>query len=152
MGCDIHVYAERKINGKYWSAGVPECLGYMSYRLFGFLAGVRNYSAVEPISLPRGIPEDASPLVKGEHEGWSCDAHNASWLSIEELAEFDYSKETEDRRCSVTKGNFTDGGCTCEPGQGDKMSYEQFLGEDFVKAIQEMKEDGVDRIVFWFDN
>src|SRR5947208_6314078 len=28
------------------------------YRLFGFLAGVRNYSCCEPLDEPSGLPED----------------------------------------------------------------------------------------------
>ena len=32
--------------------------------MFAFLAGVRNYDHCEPISEPKGVPNDVSKLVK----------------------------------------------------------------------------------------
>jgi hypothetical protein len=106
MGCDIHVYVERKMNG-VWEA-VPDEYGpihpYYSetnqndtfnvncwtvarnYSLFGILAGVR--SNIEPISSPKGIPEDVSSFVEKEYSNWRLrgdSAHTPSFFTLQEL-------------------------------------------------------------------
>ena len=154
MGCDIHSYAEKRNESGQWEVidGVHP-FDSRSYGAFAFLAGVRNYSAITPISQPRGIPEDASEYVKEEHESWTCDAHSASWLSVAELASFDYNAECEDRRCRVQLApNCWSGAGTCEPGHGERQTFRKFLGEWFMQDIAELQEVGAERIVFWFDN
>ena len=155
MGCDIHCYAERKNeNGKFEVVSLPdEPFGWRSYGMFDFLAGVRAYSAITPISEPRGIPNDVSPVVKTEYESWDADAHTPSWLSVKELAEFDYEQQTEDRRYMKQIGpNAWDGGQTCGPGEGSLMTYREFLGQKFFEDLQKLKDVGAERIIFWFDN
>jgi hypothetical protein len=98
MGCDIHcnleyqrnkesawydidLYKKNKYFGKceddepeYWKVSL---YNERSYFLFGLLAGVRNY-AVEPISQPRGIPDDGSESIKEYYNKWGDDAHTPS--------------------------------------------------------------------------
>lgn len=148
MGCDIHSYAEKKDGGTFKLVPVLSVFAWRSYGTFGFLAGVRNYSDITPIAPRKGFPADASAEVKKEYESWDIDAHSASWLSLQELEAFDYDAEMEDRR--VTRdGN---GGCTCDPGEGKKTTYREFLGPHFFEDIAKLKEAGADRVVFWFDN
>jgi hypothetical protein len=70
-----------------------------NYRLFGFLADVRNGSgfggidtgdAVKPIAMPRGVPDDASPEYKEIVDEWDSDGHSHSWLTLKELREADW--------------------------------------------------------------
>lgn len=60
MCCDIHSYAERKVGDRYelvndrvfpTEYGAPHSapFDWRSYGMYGFLAGVRNYSEVTPI-------------------------------------------------------------------------------------------------------
>lgn len=49
MSTDIHSYGE-KIIGYCWEEVCVGAFDYRSYRVFGWLAGVRNYSAVGPIA------------------------------------------------------------------------------------------------------
>jgi hypothetical protein len=112
MGCDIHNYVERKING-VWEL-VPDTYGpldYManysdkynrhawslprSYNFFATLAGVRNYNELTPIHEPKGIPEDASEVLKKEWEQWQYDGHTPSFFSVKELL------EAKDKMCVV---------------------------------------------------
>lgn len=154
MGCDIHTFAEKRNATGQWEAidGMAP-FDSRNYGAFGFMAGVRNYSAITPISLPRGIPEDVSAAVKEEHEDWDCDAHSASWLSVAELLAFNYDAECEDRRCTVQlSANCWSGAGTCEPGKGERQTFRQFLGEWFMRDLEELKEAGAERVVFWFDN
>lgn len=74
---------------------------YRNYGLFAILANVRNNygfacipmgSKYNPISLPKGFPEDASKNVAEYHELWGCDAHSATYLTLRELVEFDWDQ------------------------------------------------------------
>lgn len=154
MGCDIHSHAERKTESGKWEA-VPELSPFSSrsYGTFGFLAGVRNYSDLTPIAQPRGFPDDASAEVAAEYEGWGSDAHTPSWLSVAELAAFDYDAICEDRRVTRQVGpNHWNGGCTCEPGEGKQQTYREFLGPWFFDDLKALQDAGAGRVVFWFDN
>lgn len=147
MGCDIHAYAERRGEDGNWEL-IQEVFDGRSYSVFAFLAGVRNYSGIVPISEPRGIPDDISSGVRAKLEPWEGDVHSKSWLSMQELLQFDYSQMMEDRR--VTRNN--NGGCTCEPGEGQVMTYGEYLGKYFLTELYEWRVMGAERIVFWFDN
>ena len=66
MGCDINAFIEIENADGVWSANSQRVFNVCSgkktahpefnrnYSLFGFLAGVRNYSDCEPISVPKG--------------------------------------------------------------------------------------------------
>lgn len=142
MGCDIHTVAFRQEDNKYIEIS-NDFFDVRSYALFGFLADVRNYSAITPISQPRGLPEWYNA---NEEDTW--DYHSFSWLTLEELESYDYDQIVEDRRCTRNH----DGGCTCDPGQGEKMTLREFLSEWYFKELAKMRSSGVDVIVFWFDN
>ena len=153
MGCDIHAFAEKQAGERWIRVRGISPFDWRSYGLFGFLADIRNYSAVPPIAPRRELPRDVSEAVQDEYERWSGDAHSATWLSVAELLVFDYDQEFEDRRYTRQEGpNFFNGGATCEPGQGKKTTYREFLGPAFFKDLDKLKEAGAERVVFWFDN
>jgi len=99
MGCDIHLYVEKKVNGKWICISPLEYLPYgeyekrkladlyneRNYELFGWLAQVRtiNLNGFEP----RGFPEDASDEVRRLYKSWGVDAHTPSYLTLKELKE-----------------------------------------------------------------
>jgi hypothetical protein len=153
MGCDIHAFVERKIGDIYEYIDGFEPFKWRSYGTFGFLADVRNYSDVTPISARRGVPDDASDHVKSKIFDWSSDGHSHSWISVKELDEFDYDQPMEDRR--VTRqlaSNLWFGAETSRPGGGEMTTYRDFLGESFFDDIAELHILGADRVVFFFDN
>lgn len=163
MGCDIHVHAERRDGDRWVKVELPaiESEHYSDspfesrqYGKFGFMAGVRNYSAVPPIAEPRGVPDDISPETREDYKTWDLDAHSASWLSLEELASYNYDKQIEDRRYTQQTGpNSFNGGATAAAGQGQAMSLREFLNStDFFKSLEIAKTAGAERIIFWFDN
>lgn len=112
MGCDIHIYTEKKksINGKdewvncdnwklnpYFIDGndegaskfsINEVYGNRNYNLFSVLAGVRNYHENKYICEPRGLPEDVSDIVKAESDSWDCVGHSHSYFTLAELKVF----------------------------------------------------------------
>lgn len=92
MGCDIHLHVETKTpNG--WREVESLCDFYNSrnYSLFYLLAGVRGPEDFEPISEPRGLPNDLSATVRLSVEGWECDAHSRTWFTLAELQAVDWS-------------------------------------------------------------
>ena len=64
MGCDIHFHIELK-NGNEWVYYANPSLE-RNYKLFAFLANVRNDFKIIPISKPKGLPKDASLITKIE--------------------------------------------------------------------------------------
>jgi hypothetical protein len=152
MGCDIHSHAEKQDSGRWVSLDV-EAFDDRNYGLFGWLAGVRNYSGLTPIAADRGFPGDASRNATKSYNAWSGDAHSASWVSVAELAAVDYDQTIEDRRCTKQLGpNMWTGGATCEPGEGKKETLREFLGQGYFTVLKRLQDAGAERVVFWFDN
>lgn len=148
MGCDIHTQAERKVNGNWEEVDVVP-FDWRSYSMFAFLVGVRNYSAITPISPPRGLPADAIETEYGAHGG----DHSFSWLTLHELLSFNYDQPLEDRRYTRQEGpNFFNGAATAEPGEGTMTTYREFLGEAFFEDLEKLKAADAERIVFGFDS
>ncbi len=175
MGCDIHSYAEvrNKETGKWEQAFNFVTLNdfdknylnrekgdypfdWRAYGMYGFLAGVRNYSCIDPIVEPRGIPEDVSDTVKSEYDYWGWDAHTPSHIYLRELVEFDYTQKFWNRRITKQTGpNSWTGAALAEEGEGEVLPINDFLSEMFFQHIEDLKTLGdLDdvRVVFWFDN
>lgn len=173
MGCDIHAFAEVRRDGQWETVGAvfpldkfgakwekrthtEEPFGWRNYGMFGFLAGVRNDSAVEPLSAPKGLPPDISPKVREAAEYWEADGHSHSWLSLRELDSVDYEGPVENRRYTRQVGpNSFDGGATAPAGAGVLEKRADFLGEHFMRHLEVLRTLGAPddvRVVFWFDN
>lgn len=179
MGCDIHIFVERRKNekwvrytGKHFSnmwkkeEKVNSPFGWRNYGMFGFLAGVRDYS-IKPIKEPiYEIPDDASEYVKKECERWDSDGHSHSLLTAKELLEFDYNQDLRDpsenfstnsRRVLFEKKVYQFGDKYFNEEYGCKTYYDYLGGPNgmFFTHIKELSELGNPdevRIVFWFDN
>lgn len=109
MGCDIHLFIEKRVDGKWepvkggnpyfgiWADEPKESYNgwfYNSrnYSLFAVLAGVRNNYDIKPIAEPKGLPTDISDIVKTDSDRWDCDGHSHSWLTLKELLDYDINK------------------------------------------------------------
>ena len=100
MGCDIHLYKEKKINGIWVTADevwrdeydegtldVPYAsnFNYRHYPLFGFLSrGVRQ-QVLNQSFVPRGMPFNACKEVVDINDVYRDDHHSHSYLSLSEL-------------------------------------------------------------------
>lgn len=110
MGCDIHIYTEKNLDGEGWTSAdfyakrkyadgeivmeIVDVYDGRNYDLFALLANVRNRGYIKPICEPRGFPEDCCAEIKEEFEVWEYDGHNASWFTLKELmAAFEQNKE-----------------------------------------------------------
>jgi len=160
MGCNIHVYTEKKNKDGKWL-----CTDYFSvneyykeeledhddpadanpythedfysgrdYGLFGALAGVR-YETLHPD--PKGIPEDASKECLADYKQWDCDAHTPSWFTLEELKLMSMQNLLENGEGLLS--NFM-------------SQLNTFLTNKYYKHQLDKMDDSDFRVVFWFDN
>lgn len=117
MGCDIHLYVEKKIDGQWisqdkWTKDDDSIsvsygdrfYGDRNYDLFAILADVRNgygFAGIEtgegfnPISKPKGVPGDASQQYLKVVEQWDCDGHSHSYFTLRELLNYDWTQVTK---------------------------------------------------------
>ena len=158
MGCDIHMFIEKKANEKYdiWERvslyyineythdlECAEPYNGRDYELFSLLAGVRGW--YEPFDFCRGLPDSVSSKIEAEHAGWGMDCHSTSWYDLCELNLFIKEFKLNNAETEVEK----------EEGMIPRLekfwegivNYLEFAGE-FVWDIKPNKY----RIVFWFDN
>ena len=154
MGADIHVCVETQNEQGVWKHDSDvDVLSDRNYGIFGFLANVRNYSQVPPLSEPRGVPVDVSEATFEELNSWSTDAHSTSYLLFSELLAFDYDQLFENRRQRIGSNSWS--GVTVPVGSGEMMSYREFLTKWFFHEFETLSALGPPektRIVFWFDN
>lgn len=120
MGCDIHLFVEKKVKGRWVSADKwtqdehepdRKIVDYddrfyssRCYNLFAILADVRNgvgFAGIPTgegfkiIADPRGIPLDACAEVKKESDDWGGDGHSHSHFTVAELLAFDWTQRTK---------------------------------------------------------
>ena len=155
MGTDIHMIAEVRKNGVWqtilddifveWESTKFEaqtCVPYSdrNYNLFAILADVRNGTGFaglrtgekfNPISEPKGYPEDISERSYN-FLGADWGHHSASYLTLKEIFDFDWTQihrsfgvvSEKDYRDHVMKGELPDSWC------GD------ISGPDYIKISE----------------
>lgn len=151
MSCNMTIFAEKRVEkscqwekiGKHFTSEDGEKtdkpFDWQYYGLYGFLAGVRNYSKTEVIKMPMGLPLTLSEEVKLEWESEKWISHTPSYLKLSDLLAFDYDKKFVDQR----------------DGNPEQITYREFLGDLFFTNFEELKAIGDPndvRVIFWFDN
>jgi hypothetical protein len=137
MGCDIHTYVEKKVDGKWMPViGQSPYDSYQTlagfaysgrnYGLFGVLAEVRSEGP--PIDQERGMPDDVCEEIQAACDAWDSDGHTHSYYYLSELQAVDPKVFR-----NVHANSFVD----------DTIPL--------LEAIAEGDPDSV-RFVFWFDN
>jgi hypothetical protein len=142
MGCDIHMVLERKVgkewigihNFPYWYQRADKngrdtawpIATDRNYDRFNALAGVRG----EGPAVPRGTPEDASPLARLLIEEWDSDGHSHSWMTLKEAAPIFAKTEWKQSKPDDWAAEYP-------------VCYFFGIEEDQAKDY---------RLVFWFDN
>lgn len=172
MGCDIHIFAEKKVNNKWVKVEDHFSLddfnrnylkkekgdspfNWRSYAMFGFLGNVRNYSHSEFLSDNRGLPDDSEYLNEEIDDGYTNkitrkndlltdgNYHSYSYLTLKELLDFDYNKIFWDRRImKQVSPNGWNGACLAEEGEGEHITYRNHLGDWFFTHLNELKKLG----------
>lgn len=96
MGCDIHLYFEKKnANGEWEKIEIdPRLVPYdRYYPLFGFLAGVRDHDITAQFA-DRGIPDDSSIHKKLINEDIRClvGDYGYTFATLYEILQADWKK------------------------------------------------------------
>lgn len=132
MGCDIHLFVERKDADGKWvgtPVGYPEVT--RDYAGFAALAPCGR-GTWECTPQMRKLPPDASDEARQSYKEWGSDAHTPSYLSKKELKEIEKYLH-----------HFT-----TYPHTMVRVSAVEFVRN----IIRQMREHDAERIVFWFDN
>lgn len=108
MGCDIHAVIEydqyekeyakktdKPYNRSWWPFAERVDIN-RHYALFAKLAGVRNDGTIQPLSEPRGVPDDASHAYSDYAKEWDGDAHSHSYFDFSELNVPDFKFKSDD--------------------------------------------------------
>lgn len=126
MGADIHLYVEKKENGKWISVDTwyeEEDFKHSdnpfyddrNYDLFAILADVHNGrgfggcdtgDGFTPISMPRGLPADVSAEVGQVSAQWDSDGHSHSWLTLEELLNWNHWDDVTTNRGYLSEDDY----------------------------------------------
>jgi len=202
MGCDIHTYVEIKRNvnniekwttadyykkNRYYTDYPEEEKQYevvhiyddRNYGLFSILADVRNYSDNEPISQPKGLPEDCCDEIRKESDYDGIDGHSHSWFTLKELKDYVNNHRTIKRSGLISQqqadnldNNNIKPDSWCQGASPSlNMVYreweDEFSGlDEIIKRLTQRLKDELwlyddervnefsekIRLVFWFDN
>ena len=188
MSCDIHAYVEVRREGKWeyipiesdWQknwrkrylededGGIAELDIGRNYDLFAILAGVRNGrgfagcdtgDGFNPISKPKGLPEDVSPEVARKSEEWGVDGHSHSWHTLADLLAYDLTQRTRLRGwvtgpvCEAWRRYGRDRGESPKSWCGgvSYKTFPEFWSEIIPELLRLGRPEDV-RLVLWFDN
>jgi|ERR1700733_7472888 len=182
MGCDIHPYAEVRVNGR-WQRSYIKVPRDRNYWAFGVLANVRNgygvagsYTGepVTPISEPRGLPADCVTRENFIEDYESPDYvnlgdHSFSWVTLAELLALDLDTpvteggviNTAQKAALDTQGILPDRWCSMKsPMTKDDvhatwkrpLRESAWLLSEIIEALKPLGAPDDVRIVFGFDS
>ncbi len=198
MGTDIRFFVEKIVDGQWESIKGnfnendeieddygDEIFFEREYAVYAMLAGVRNSEGVDgpgtgayysPISLPKGLPQNASRYVATQYKRQNTDpysAHDSSWLLLKEILEYHWNR-TEKVSAYVSKEHakaFYENGAIPDPIDRKyksnrilKLGYEKIewnsnyaiiAGKFYSEIIPKLKEYGNPnevRVIFWFSS
>lgn len=148
MGCDIHAYVERLIDGEWhtltpirgeYSNGTNDGSGWggmRDYDFFSQLCGVRGRTGGDDPE-PRGMPPDVAAVTKWESDKWDCDGHSHSWESMNNFI---------DKKLAIVKIRGD------ENNKANGYSREYYEWKILNYEIPDDEPRNLYRVVFWFDN
>ncbi|MGW3344602.1 hypothetical protein ACWDA3_14915 [Nonomuraea rubra] len=151
MSTDIYGFIETRHphagedwhEGEAWTVCMPLYPLYddQDYESFGCLFGVRNQRGWPPVAAGRGLPADASEMVRADYENSALiDAavHGCTWISWAELRDLDMTVAAPEH-----------GPLTRLDVLGPGTEWEYVFG--VMRALaRRFGADGV-RLVVWFD-
>lgn len=162
MGCDIHLYVEKRLKSGEWAfvrdlnetinsdglrpwamQGKPVGgfwkLSGRNYNLFSLLAGVRGDGPEA-----KGLPGDVSDYLQEESDRYSSDGHSHSWSTPLEFMEAYIASQQE-----YDEGSELDKYVQFRLKDGAEMAVHIFMRDMCSLDIDGPEEY---RFVYWFDN
>ena len=105
MGIDIEGFIECRPWGSWpddppeipWEAAARlDCLNITrDYDAFGCLFGVQNFAGFRPLAADRGLPGDASDLVRQERQALYQPAKWTTWIGWDEVRAIDWDEPAD---------------------------------------------------------
>lgn len=132
MGCDIHVYVERKINDEWHMIHAVDREAKADKRDYAFFASLCGVRGEGPE--PKGLPPDVSPATQYHADTWA-DGHSHSWETYTEFI---------DKKLVLMKLR----------GESEKSGHSRGYYEYIILGCELASSETADlfRVVFWFDN
>ena len=136
----MHAFLERFEAGRW--EHVPGTPFSSSHALFSWLGGVRRGIAphITSIAAERGLPADVSWPVTAAYGTLQESAFAESWVSLQELLDFDY-----DDVVTALRPIYADGAKDQAP-----LYYHELLGEAYMADLAKLNRISPGRVVFWF--
>lgn len=172
MGCDIHLHTEVfDADSEHWRYVFPSEVGLEAspyyegegdspwrtgrdYPLFAALADVRNGGAIKPVSLPRGLPGDATTLTRLASDTWGSDGHSHSWLSLDEVQAYRWDDVAAlvDAEWAqiVSRSDEIRSEADLPPARWRPTPWTPGWLDEYATALGTLSAPV--RLVFWFDN
>lgn len=161
MGCDIHVYPERRKDGQRWKSVTGRINPGRDYDLFGKIAGLRN-DGEPPMFEVRGLPDDLGYWAESDSKLYITDVGGDEYASKEQAAEWvacGASKYTDERQAFVTHPDWHSHTWLTVPEMRRAIEAPSSWGERAVEyygliaMMEEVERRGYEaRFVIWFDN
>jgi hypothetical protein len=137
------------IGAKLGAAGevlyTSEVLDLRHGQHYGFYAWIgchwRNYAMIPPLPQVRRLSAEHKEILLNEYERTESTGYG---IPLQALLDFDYDQTFEDRRACFN-GN---GAQTCEPGQGQVVTYRKYFGPRYFEDLQSWQEDGY--VELWY--
>lgn len=139
MICRMHAFLERFEAGQWNHVPAPSVLP-PSHALFSWLGGVRHGIAphVTPLADRRCLPGDMSWPVTEAYATLQESAFAMSWVTVQELLDFDYDAVVTDLRPAYASPDRL-------------VHYHELLGQAYLEQLAKLSRVGPGRIVFWFE-
>lgn len=177
MGCDIHLFCERRTDFDKWKcidyfeysnnskginiSNIDDIPKYFSpiplysgrnYSFFTMLAGVRNSGGVEQLDDKRGLPNNLSDMISAFVKYWWSDAHSFSWYSAKELFKHKYKLSKLEDKTEETEHAYYALSELCN-NLLQRIAKEFYIYTDSDELLEEKAMKYLDevRVVFWFD-
>lgn len=132
MGTDIHSHAEQRTSAGW--VHLDDRIFVQDYRLFAWLAGVRQSDPSSPIAAGRGLPPDVCITTRSAYENDQGNAHSVSWVAVSELLSINYDQPSHQA-----------------PSTRSAETLRACLPSTYFAALERLRADRADRVVFWFD-
>ncbi len=140
MGTDIHLFVEKKENNKWIYVGKHDIA--RNYPLFAILANVRNgirSGKFEPISYPRGLPNNVSPEVRKRADNWILEFHSHSWFLLKELNHFDWDGKKVKFKAYVNKIGYDKWKKTGKPWGAAQLAGGKIISHEEMEKYDPIK-------------
>ncbi|MFA4798600.1 hypothetical protein [Pyrococcus kukulkanii] len=126
MGLDIYGWVEVRYLDRWWAVVKIDNILSRNYEMFSLLFGVDRLGGVNmTIAGMRGFPDDAS--TEAERDYQAAEKPPASWITYEEIENFDWNTEVETDYIHIYKDGKLVG----------KVFYTSRLTEDELKELHE---------------